>query len=84
MDGPPCCLLFSLSTNQRPVGAQAPSNESSRLWARIESWVVQSVRRTTISPEYHGWMRVGDGNVTQLLQYYRCRDEHLEPQAPRQ
>lgn len=66
-DGPPCCLLFGLSTNERPSGAQSRSNESSRVWARIESWVVQSVKRTTISPEYHGWMRVGDGNVTQLL-----------------
>lgn len=66
-DGPPCCLLFSLSTNERPAGVQSRSNESSRVWARIESWVVQSVRRTTISPEYHGWMRVGDGNVTQLI-----------------
>lgn len=68
-DGPPCCLLFGLSTNERPSGAQSRPNESSRVWARIQpnSQVVQSVRRTTINPEYHGWMRVGDGNVTQLL-----------------
>lgn len=48
-DGPSCCLLFSHSANESPDAAQSQSNESSRVWACIESWVVQSVRRTTIS-----------------------------------
>lgn len=68
-DGPSCCLLFSQSANESPDAAQSQSNESSRVWARIESWVVQSVRRTTISSECTGWMHVGDGNVTHLFQY---------------
>lgn len=36
-------------SNQSPAAAVAPSNQSSGVWARIESWVVQSARRTTTS-----------------------------------
>ena len=76
MDGPSCCLLFGGSANEKPAGSKPQSNESSGVWARIEGWVVQSVRRTTSSgSECTGWMDrwmdvwtdVGDGNVTQLL-----------------
>lgn len=68
-DAPSCRLLFSRSANEGPGAAESRPNESSRVWARIESWVVQSVsRRTTISPECTGWIRGGgDGNVSELL-----------------
>lgn len=66
-DAPSCRLLFSRSANERPGAAESQPNESSGVWARIESWVVQSVRRTTISPECTGWIRGGDGNVSELL-----------------
>lgn len=78
-DAPSCRLLFSRSANERPGAADPRSNESSGVWARIESWVVQSVRRTTISPECTGWMRGGDGNVTELfpnIKCHRCSNEH--------
>lgn len=66
-DAPSCRLLFSRSANEGPGAAESRPNESSGVWARIESWVVQSVRRTTISPECTGWIRGGDGNVSELL-----------------
>lgn len=66
-DASSCRLLFSRSANEGPGAAESRPNESSGVWARIESWVVQSVRRTTISPECTGWIRGGDGNVSELL-----------------
>lgn len=71
-DGPSCCPLFRLSANERPAAAQSQSNESSGVWARIESWVVQSVRRTTSSSsECTGRTDVGDGNITHSFSLIR-------------